>query len=398
MPTGSGPAFITNGPGGHPWFTDFSSNDIRFVDVTTHAISSPFAVPPAAAPNGIVTGPDGNLWFTEYSGNRIGVLRPPAMQVHLTEIPITGGVGSDVAVGPEGATYFMQNSAGRYLNGTLKFTQPYVPPKCAAGDQGYDVRCPMSPLGEIAVAQDGTAYWPYLYAIEANTTETPPELEVGAFGGTAPAMIDIDDAGGQLLVDSQNRMWMSGGGPAGDNFIELVNLAKRSIIANTDYVYDFFRALAQAPDGTVWGVGITNVSGIIAQFNADGTAQVKRYSPASRQLAGVAFSNDGKLWFTDGLSNSIGRLSSAGQITYFPIPTSNSIPGRIVLGPDGALWFAESGSNKIGRITTGGQITEYTLPTGHTSPFGIAVPPQGATCTLCAIWYGDSGGIGYITY
>jgi virginiamycin B lyase len=39
-------------------------------------------------------------------------------------------------------------------------------------------------------------------------------------------------------------------------------------------------------------------------------------------------------------------------------------PRGITVGPDGALWFAESGANQIGRITTDGVITEYPLSVG----------------------------------
>src|SRR4029077_187725 len=46
----------------------------------------------------------------------------------------------------------------------------------------------------------------------------------------------------------------------------------------------------------------------------------------------------------------IGRITIAGMITEFPIPTANGEPLGIAAGPDGALWFTESNGNKIGRI------------------------------------------------
>jgi hypothetical protein len=45
-------------------------------------------------------------------------------------------------------------------------------------------------------------------------------------------------------------------------------------------------------------------------------------------------------------------------INEYPLPTANSSPSEITLGPDGALWFTENGGNKIGWITTAGVITE----------------------------------------
>lgn len=39
-----------------------------------------------------------------------------------------------------------------------------------------------------------------------------------------------------------------------------------------------------------------------------------------------------------------------GQITEYTIPTPNSVPFIIAVGPDNALWFTENAGNKIGRI------------------------------------------------
>jgi len=54
--------------------------------------------------------------------------------------------------------------------------------------------------------------------------------------------------------------------------------------------------------------------------------------------------------------NGIGRITTAGAITEFPIGDPRG-PLRITAGPDGALWFTEGspviGTNHIGRITTG---------------------------------------------
>src|ERR1035437_991317 len=49
-------------------------------------------------------------------------------------------------------------------------------------------------------------------------------------------------------------------------------------------------------------------------------------------------------------------------VTEFPLPTSASGPNGIARGPDGALWFAEYAVHKIGRVTTSGSVTEYPVP------------------------------------
>ena len=42
----------------------------------------------------------------------------------------------------------------------------------------------------------------------------------------------------------------------------------------------------------------------------------------------------------------------------FRIPTNNSQPEGITLGPDGNMWFAEAAANQISRIDPTGKITE----------------------------------------
>ena len=56
--------------------------------------------------------------------------------------------------------------------------------------------------------------------------------------------------------------------------------------------------------------------------------------------------------------NRIGRISTTGLITEFPLPTQEraQLLG-ITAGPDGALWFVEQDRARVGRISTNGSIT-----------------------------------------
>jgi virginiamycin B lyase len=101
---------------------------------------------------------------------------------------------------------------------------------------------------------------------------------------------------------------------------------------------------------------------------------------------GIANGPDGALWFTEGGGNAIGRITTSGTTTQFPLPSPSSNPAFITAGSDGALWFTEYSANRIGRITTAGTITEYPLAgyvTGE--PGGIVGGPDGA------LWYTEEG-------
>jgi streptogramin lyase len=116
--------------------------------------------------------------------------------------------------------------------------------------------------------------------------------------------------------------------------------------------------------------------------------------PAGSRGFGITSGPDGNLWFADEGTNSIGKMTLAGVVTKYTIPTTTSFntpdcgfgscPQTIVSGPDGNLWFVEGNGNKIGRITTAGVITEYANTAGGW-PQDLAVGSDGN------IWFTDQG-------
>ena len=96
---------------------------------------------------------------------------------------------------------------------------------------------------------------------------------------------------------------------------------------------------------------------------------------------GVCFGPDQNVWFTVG--NQVGRITPAGVVTRFSVPTLNAGPGDIVTGPDGNLWFLEVNAKKVGRVSQAGAVSEFPIPGPSTSPVTIAVGPDGA------IWFSD---------
>jgi virginiamycin B lyase len=123
-----------------------------------------------------------------------------------------------------------------------------------------------------------------------------------------------------------------------------------------------------------------------------GTSVVGRMTPTGTLTifpAGIFFpgatpahcvdGRDGGVWFSDG--GPIGRISTAtGEATVFPLP-SGSGATDMTLGPDGSLWFSDFEKNRIGRMTLAGAVTEYPLPTTFRGPHSITVGPDGA------IWF-----------
>jgi virginiamycin B lyase len=107
--------------------------------------------------------------------------------------------------------------------------------------------------------------------------------------------------------------------------------------------------------------------------------------PVGPKPGGITTGPDGALWFTeegDNANAGIGRLTTSGVYTRYPIAGSGIVPDKITTGPDGALWFTEFGGNRIGRIDTAGNITEFSNAGGN--PSGITAGPGG-------LWYTAQG-------
>jgi streptogramin lyase len=142
-------------------------------------------------------------------------------------------------------------------------------------------------------------------------------------------------------------------------------------------------SITAGPDGALWftnysdAIGRITTAGAITQFPVSGSPYMITPGP------------DGALWFT-GVCCSIGRITTTGVATEYGVPGGPSLYG-IAYGPDGALWFAQNGA--IGRITTAGSITQYPVPWPNSTPFGITAGPDGA------MWFTDIGAnyIGRIT-
>jgi virginiamycin B lyase len=114
----------------------------------------------------------------------------------------------------------------------------------------------------------------------------------------------------------------------------------------------------------------------------------------------IATGHDGNLYFTEPSADKIGRISPAGVVTEFAVPTPNALPGTITAGPDGNVYFTETGANRfgdqqIGRITPAGKISEFSLGGSVFEVGGIAAGPDGNV--YASISTGQGEGVARIT-
>lgn len=154
--------------------------------------------------------------------------------------------------------------------------------------------------------------------------------------------------------------------------------------------------ITAGPGGNLWftersRIGRITTSGAVTEFPLAGD---KVAGP------GIVTGPDGNLWFTrnDATSPSpaghITRMTPAGAVTDFSAGISRSYLGDITAGPDGNLWFTETSLDRVARITPSGAVTEFA--SGLTaSPSQITAGPDGN------LWFTESwaggGRIGRIT-
>ena len=100
---------------------------------------------------------------------------------------------------------------------------------------------------------------------------------------------------------------------------------------------------------------------------------------------GIAYGSDGRIWFCDPQTQSIGAIKTdgTGLISYTAGLTDQA--DSIVAAPDGNLYFGTY-NGIVGQITTAGKIKEYTVPVGEGSfpVIGITVGPDGN------IWFANN--------
>ncbi len=108
--------------------------------------------------------------------------------------------------------------------------------------------------------------------------------------------------------------------------------------------------------------------------------------PAGSRPTIITVDGSGNLWFTEPEQSRIGRITPAGQITEFTLP-SRVTPSSIVAGSDGRIWFSEwsspeptavsGGLGHIGRITPTGRFTQIQLPNSESFPESLIAGSEG---------------------
>ena len=93
-----------------------------------------------------------------------------------------------------------------------------------------------------------------------------------------------------------------------------------------------------------------NVSVILAglAFDGDKNLWVQQYVPHGAAHPGV----DYVIRIDKSILTAQAPVLPNSMVTFFQVPTAQTVMHRIILGPDGAMWFTEMMADKVGRVAT----------------------------------------------
>ncbi len=363
---GGSPSAITTGPDGNVWVTQQSGSIVR---LTPAGVLTSFTDPGIKAASAIAAGPDGNLWFTnlgtdpDYLDASVGRITPAGV---VTPYSGTGIVmPRAITAGPDGNLWFtnvLGNSIGSVTTAGAVTNHTSV---------GNGI---LQPSG-ITSGPDGNLWF---------TNNGGNSIgRVTTAGGVATfTAAGIDHPAG-ITTGPDGNLWFVGAGSPPGYAATIGKSTPAGIVTTYAAGATSGADIAAGPDGNLWfttadAVGRSTPAGVVTIYKGNGATGIAG-------ARGIAAGPDGNLWFANHDFGWIGRITTDGVITNFPIGTGFNRPTDIAVGPDGNLWFTNEGNGSIGRITTTGSVTAFPIGTGSAYLHGIAAGPDGN------LWFTLSG-------
>ena len=290
LPTGVKPSAIAVGQDGNIWFgVDYG----KIAHTTPSGTDfTSFTIPNATTSvvAGLTTAADGNLWFTLDRTDSIGRITPQGV-ITLFPLPTTNARAGGITAGGDGNVWFLEG----------------------AGKIGR-------------VTPSGT------------TTEFPVS---GVLGGDGAPL-------SSACLGPDNNVWFT-------EYIgsKVARITPQGVLTEwpTPKPSSYPSGITTGPDGNLWFVapGAPNAQEVVRVTPSGVFTEFPTNYAGSVDLAQITSGPDGNLWVTEYNSNRIARVTTAGVISQFDVPTTNAQSGFITASSS-ALWFSEHFSGKIGRL------------------------------------------------
>jgi virginiamycin B lyase len=300
---------------------------------------------PTGQPGQLAPGPDGNVWFaltTSSANHEYGKIAPDGTITEF-DTPTAGLNLVGVTSGPNSHVWFS------YTGGVLE-----VDPATGVGTEHTTAPTLAGPRG-ITTGPDGNLW---VVAIDRLVKFAPD-------GSLIDGNIQNGNVSGRdITTGSDGRLWVADFG----------NNAITAVSPTPPYTKQSFAVGAQ-PQGIVPGptgqLGFSAPSNTVGHIAVDGT--ISPTPDTGSDATGVTYANDGAYWFAEFNTQTVGRLTTDGQLTHpFTLPAASG-PRYIAKGANNTLWVSAETSKTIHRITGVEAPTPPTTTT--TDPPGTTTPP-----------------------
>ncbi len=348
------PMAITSVPKGNIYFVESNLNAIGEFNLTTHVITQIPISTANSQPAGITTGLDGNIYFTERAAGKIGELNLTTNVITQTLVPGSNPQPTEItALGTATAPllYFTLSGTNRIADlSPLSSTEPALP-------------VPTVPVGETIYTPSGTIY----------TSTSPPAPLLLLPMNTITEFSQLPYAPSSIAAGSDGNLYFT---ESGQNKIgELIPAGEPApaIFPNNETITDpstgtTYSATSLPPQGYLFA------KGSYAEFTIGSMAWMPD------QLTGF----DNSLYFTDTVTNKVGKLTPAtGSNGELPEPSNASLNGGISSAPDGNLYFTATGADGVGEIDalppTAGPISVFEVAPSSEPSGIVTVDSQSGT-------------------
>ncbi len=136
-------------------------------------------------------------------------------------------------------------------------------------------------------------------------------------------------------------------------------------------------------------IGRVTTAGVVTLF------PISTIGPAAHAAGGLSLATgaDGNLWFTEGFGKDFvfGRMSPSGVVSRFPIRSqAPGAPGEVGNGPNSSLIVTvenAKGRNEVFQVSTAGAITRYKVPEAISDAFSNYLGSADGS-----LWFADTSG------
>ena len=324
---------------------DSEGSSERKLDFPYQSAFKDFVVPTEkSVPRMIISnGARREIWFTEGGGgfygfedippqNKLGKLEASGRITEFsTPTGESGGqnIGVDsLVMDKKGNIWFTERLAGKIgrLDPTGRITE-------------FSLSSPKSePLG-IDIDKKGNIWVALRYANKI--AQLTPEGKL-----TEIELPEPDSEPRTVFVDSKNRVWYTARAANEIGYYDTV--AKKIFRMQIPTTNARPAGMCEAADGTIYFVEM--VGNKIAKITGDQITEFNiptKFSGAFK----IAVDAHNNLWFTQVISNSIGRFDTKShEFMEFKIPNEDSRPGGIAIDLKGQIWFTQQKGNRIGML------------------------------------------------